>query len=118
MLSAKVRDTGGRISRANRSASSTRESLSAIRGSIGDPVTAVRLLDTSKRYPRVGCMPLTPASAGFRGTFRDDLPARAVFSEAAGIARIMPRAVAVPVDPEDAALLVRWASETATPLIP
>ena len=63
-------------------------------------------------------MPLTPASVGFRGTFRDDPSARAVYSEAAGIARIMPRAVAVPADAEDAAVLVRWASETATPLIP
>ena len=63
-------------------------------------------------------MPLSPASAGFRGTFRDDLPARAVYSEAAGIARILPRAVAVPADPEDAAALVRWAAATATPLVP
>src|SRR5215207_4384619 len=63
-------------------------------------------------------MPLTPASVGFRGTFRDDPSARAVYSEAAGIARIMPRAVAVPADAEDAAVLVRWAAESATPLIP
>ncbi|HKH92229.1 MAG TPA: FAD-binding oxidoreductase, partial [Gemmatimonadaceae bacterium] len=63
-------------------------------------------------------MPLTPASVGFRGTFRDDPSARAVYSEAAGIARIMPRAVAIPADAEDVAVLVRWAAETATPLIP
>ena len=60
----------------------------------------------------------SPSSAGFRGTFREDLPARAVYSEAAGIARILPRAVAVPADPEDASALVRWASETGTPLVP
>ena len=63
-------------------------------------------------------MARSPASAGFRGTFREDLPARAVYSEAAGIARILPRAVAVPTDAEDAAALVRWAAETATPLVP
>src|SRR5687768_18526388 len=118
MLSAKVRETGGRISRAKRSASGTRGSGRMVRGSIGASVTAVRLLDTWKRYPRVDGMPLSPASTGFRGTFRDDLPARAVYSEAAGIARILPRAVAVPVDPDDVATLVRWAAETATPLVP
>ena len=63
-------------------------------------------------------MPLTPASLGFRGAFRDDLPARAVYSEAAGIAQILPRAVAVPADADDAALLVRWAADTRTPLVP
>ncbi|HEU4721951.1 MAG TPA: FAD-binding oxidoreductase [Gemmatimonadaceae bacterium] len=59
----------------------------------------------------------SPASAGFRGTFREDLPARAVYSEAAGIARILPRAVAVPVDAEDACTLVRWAADTRTSLV-
>jgi len=62
-------------------------------------------------------MPLTPASAGFRGIFRDDLPARAVYSEAAGIARILPRAVAVPADAADTCTLVRWAAATRTPLV-
>ena len=60
----------------------------------------------------------TATSFGFRGAFRDDAVARAVYSEAAGIARIMPRAVAVPIDAEDAARLVAWAAETGTPLIP
>ncbi|HEU4566287.1 MAG TPA: FAD-binding oxidoreductase [Gemmatimonadaceae bacterium] len=55
--------------------------------------------------------------AGFRGIFRDDLPARAVYSEGAGIARALPAAVAVPRDAEDVATLVRWAAETRTPLI-
>jgi FAD/FMN-containing dehydrogenase len=54
----------------------------------------------------------------FRGTFRDDDDARGVYSEAAGIARIMPRAVAVPVDAADVVTLVAWAQTTHTPLIP
>jgi FAD/FMN-containing dehydrogenase len=41
-----------------------------------------------------------------------------VYSEAAGIARIMPRAVAVPVNEADVASLVRWARDNKTPLIP
>ena len=63
-------------------------------------------------------MALTTAPAGFRGTFRDDPNARAVYSEAAGIARILPRAVAVPADADDVCTLVRWAAETRTPLVP
>ena len=55
---------------------------------------------------------------GFRGDWRDDAEARAVYSEAAGIARIMPMAVAVPADPGDVVTLVRWAASTGTPLIP
>ena len=54
---------------------------------------------------------------GFRGVFRVDAPARAVYAEAAGIGRIIPGAVAVPVDAEDAATLVRWARDGETPLI-
>ncbi|MEP6991712.1 MAG: FAD-binding oxidoreductase, partial [bacterium] len=54
----------------------------------------------------------------FRGLFRDDLDARAVYSEAAGIAQILPRAVAIPVDADDAVALVRWAAASAVPLIP
>ena len=55
---------------------------------------------------------------GFRGTLRDDDDARGVYSEAAGIARIMPRAVAIPADADDVAALVTWALATHTPLIP
>ncbi len=55
---------------------------------------------------------------GFRGTCRDDLDARGVYAEAAGIARILPRAVAVPVDAEDVVALVKWAHDTGTPLVP
>ena len=54
----------------------------------------------------------------FRGIFRQDDDARAVYSEAAGIARIIPFAVAVPIDGDDVAVLVRWAHSTGTPLIP
>ena len=63
-------------------------------------------------------MALTTPPPGFRGTFRDDLLARAVYSEAAGIARIQPRGVAVPSDADDVCTLVRWAAETRTPLVP
>lgn len=55
---------------------------------------------------------------GFHGIWRDDDLARAVYSEGAGITRILPRAVAVPADAEDAAALVRWAHETRAPLVP
>src|SRR5512142_2430189 len=63
-------------------------------------------------------MTQTARSAGFRGIFREDVEARAVYSEAAGIAQILPTAVAVPIDADDAATLVRWAAATRTPLIP
>lgn len=56
--------------------------------------------------------------SGFRGVFRTDEDARAVYSEAAGIGRAHPAAVAVPVDAEDVVTLVRWAAETTTPLVP
>ena len=55
---------------------------------------------------------------GFRGVFRTDDEARAVYSEAAGIARVMPRGVAVPLDRNDVQQLVHWAASTRTPLIP
>jgi FAD/FMN-containing dehydrogenase len=54
----------------------------------------------------------------FRGYFREDELARAVYSEAAGIGRAIPAAVAVPVDAEDVVALVKWAAETGTKLIP
>ena len=62
-------------------------------------------------------MSLSPPP-GFRGVFRTDEAARAVYSEAAGIARVLPRAVAVPADEADVASLVRWARITETPLVP
>jgi FAD/FMN-containing dehydrogenase len=55
---------------------------------------------------------------GFRGYFREDELARAVYSEAAGISRAIPSAVAVPVDPEDVVALVKWAAESGSTLIP
>ena len=63
-------------------------------------------------------MALTTPPPGFHGTFRDDLLARAVYSEAAGIARIQPRGVAVPFDADDVCTLVRWAAEAHMPLVP
>lgn len=48
--------------------------------------------------------------AGFRGIFTSDVTARAVYSEAAGITQLLPRAIAVPADVDDVQTLVRWAS--------
>ena len=56
--------------------------------------------------------------ANFRGTFRDDIEARAVYSEAAGIGQIIPRAVAVPLDADDVVALVNWAREQSLSLVP
>lgn len=58
------------------------------------------------------------APRGFSGTFREDDEARALYSEAAGIARVMPAAVAVPRDVDDARTLVRWAAEIGLTLVP
>jgi FAD/FMN-containing dehydrogenase len=58
------------------------------------------------------------APQGFRGPFRTDVPARALYAEGAGIFRIIPAAVAVPADRDDLVALVRWAGETATALVP
>jgi FAD/FMN-containing dehydrogenase len=62
-------------------------------------------------------LPLAPPP-DFRGAFRDDPAARAVYSEAAGIGRIVPRAVAVPVDAADVVALVHWARARDTPITP
>ena len=56
--------------------------------------------------------------SGFRGAYRTDEDARAAYSEAAGIGRIVPSAVAVPLDVDDLVTLVRWAAEERTPLVP
>jgi len=58
------------------------------------------------------------APAAFRGVFRTDLAARAVYAEAAGVARLLPRAVAVPEDADDVVTLVGWAAAHGTPLVP
>lgn len=56
------------------------------------------------------------APAGFRGTFREDAEACAVYAEAAGVGRLVPRAVAVPADADDLVTLVRWARTARVPL--
>lgn len=53
-----------------------------------------------------------------RGRFRTDRRARAAYAEAAGIYRIVPRAVCLPADVDDVVALVRWAAETGIPLVP
>ena len=58
------------------------------------------------------------APPGFRGIFRDDDAARAVYSEAAGIGRQMPAAVAVPFGPDDVSALIRWARSDGRAIIP
>ena len=58
------------------------------------------------------------APPGFRGPFRTDETARSLYSEGAGVFRVLPAAVAVPRDVDDLVALVRWARETRTPLVP
>jgi FAD/FMN-containing dehydrogenase len=61
---------------------------------------------------------LAPPGHAFRGVFRDDAAARAVYAEAAGIGRVMPRAVAVPDSADDVVALVRWARDANVVLVP
>ncbi|HUQ81336.1 MAG TPA: FAD-binding oxidoreductase, partial [Gemmatimonadaceae bacterium] len=63
-------------------------------------------------------MTTEPQIAGFTGIYRDDTAARAVYAESAGIARVMPRAVAVPRDADDVSALVRWARANDLSLVP
>ena len=58
------------------------------------------------------------APAGFRGVFRTDLTARALYAEGAGIARCWPAAVAVPFDSDDVGVLAAWAKRTGAALVP
>ena len=58
------------------------------------------------------------APPDFHGPFRTDDRARALYSEGAGIFRVVPCAVAVPRDVDDLVALVRWARDTGTPLVP
>ena len=53
-----------------------------------------------------------------RGIFRTDRPARAAYAEGAGIFRILPAAVCVPVDREDVASAIRWAATHHVSLVP
>lgn len=59
-----------------------------------------------------------PAPPNFSGVFRTDDAARAAYSEAAGIGRMLPLAVAVPSSADAAASIVRWAAGEGVPLIP
>lgn len=69
--------------------------------------------------PALADAPALPAAPpGFRGLWRADDAARAVYGEAAGIARAWPRAVAVPADAADVQTLAAWATATGTPLVP
>jgi len=66
---------------------------------------------------KVSDLSLTPP-INFRGIFRDDLPARAVYSEASGIERRVPQAVAVPRDADDVVSIVSWARESGIAITP
>jgi FAD/FMN-containing dehydrogenase len=63
-------------------------------------------------------MPSLGVVKNFRGVFREDAEARAVYSESAGIQRILPRAIAVPEDVEDLATLIEWGKQEGVALIP
>jgi FAD/FMN-containing dehydrogenase len=56
--------------------------------------------------------------SNFRGAVREDDAARAVYSEAAGIGQVIPRAVLVPADADDVVTAVKWAAAQRIPLIP
>jgi FAD/FMN-containing dehydrogenase len=59
-----------------------------------------------------------PPSPDMLGTYRTDLRARAAYAEGAGIYRIVPAAIARPVDVDDLVRLVRWAAAGRRPLVP
>ena len=59
-----------------------------------------------------------PPPTDFRGLFRGDPRARAAYAEGAGIHRIIPEAIAVPVDLDDLRALVRWAATNRVALVP
>jgi FAD/FMN-containing dehydrogenase len=67
--------------------------------------------------PRSSFPSLRPAPPSLRGLYRDDLVARAVYAEGAGISRAVPSGVAVPADADDVSELVRWASAHGIALI-
>lgn len=54
----------------------------------------------------------------FNGVARTDLPARAAFSEGAGIFRVVPAGVAVPSTTRALSELIAWAGSNRVPLIP
>jgi FAD/FMN-containing dehydrogenase len=53
-----------------------------------------------------------------RGIYRTDSRARAAYAEAAGIYRILPRAVCLPADAGDLTTLICWAADHQIPLVP
>ena len=59
-----------------------------------------------------------PPPSGLRGEFRTDDVSRALYSEGAGVFRIIPQAVAAPRDADDLALLIRWAAAEGAQLVP
>lgn len=59
-----------------------------------------------------------PSAPQIQGDFHTDLPTRARYSEGAGIYRIVPQAVALPINDNDVIALVRWAREQKVPLTP
>jgi FAD/FMN-containing dehydrogenase len=59
-----------------------------------------------------------PPLAAFRGLVRDDVLARAVYAEGAGIGRVIPDGVAIPRDAADVAALTDWASTNGLALTP
>ncbi|HET7274927.1 MAG TPA: FAD-binding oxidoreductase [Longimicrobiaceae bacterium] len=61
---------------------------------------------------------ITDHPAGFRGRFSTGDAERLRFSGASGILQILPAAVAVPQDPDDLQLLVRWAASNDISLVP
>ena len=63
-------------------------------------------------------MSVSPPGGQYRGVFREDLAARTVYAEAAGIGRTVPRAVAVPASARDVEMLVQWAAAERLTLVP
>ncbi|MDQ3388707.1 MAG: FAD-binding oxidoreductase [Gemmatimonadota bacterium] len=55
---------------------------------------------------------------GFRGAFYREEPERARYAGASGVVRILPAAVAVPADAADLSVLLAWAAETRTSVVP
>ena len=55
---------------------------------------------------------------GFRGVWREDTTARAVYAESAGIGRVWPHAIAQPDDEDDVAELLRWAARHDAMVVP
>src|SRR3954463_13810399 len=53
-----------------------------------------------------------------RGTYRTDIRARAAYAEGAGIYRILPEAVSLPIDRADLIQLIRWAVKHRVALVP